>query len=122
MKYTYILASEPNAGPEMGSEGWDDYSSAYVKWNEDAAKAGILSAGEPVHPPSTATTLRLVDGEIKLHDGPFAETKEGIIGWYLIECEDLDVAIEWAKKIPLVARGFGSIEVRPVVDMRELTK
>jgi len=122
MKYTYILASEPDSGPAMGSEGWDDYAAAYVKWNEDAAKAGILCAGEPVHPPSTATTLRRVDGEIKLHDGPFAEIKECIIGWYLVECDDLNVAIDWAKKLPLVAHGFGAIEVRPVVDMKELTK
>ncbi len=122
MKYTYILASEPDSGPEIGSDDWDDYAAAYIKWNEDAAKAGILNAGEPVHPPSTATTLRQVDGEIKLHDGPFAETKECIIGWYLVECDDLNVAIEWARKIPLVARGFGSIEVRPVVDMKDLTE
>lgn len=104
----------------MGGEGWEDYAAAYVKWNEDAAKAGILSAGEPVHPPSTATTLRRAGGEIKLHDGPFAETKECIIGWYLVECKDLEDAIEWASKIPLVERGFGAIEVRPVIDMKEL--
>jgi len=121
MKYTYILASEPGAGPEVGGEGWQDYSTAFVQWNESAAKAGILSAGEPVHPPSTATTIRRTDGEIKLHDGPFAETKECIIGWYLVDCKNLDEAIEWASKIPLVACGYGSIEVRPVVDMSELT-
>lgn len=121
MKYTFILASEPNSGPEVGGEGWQDYASAYVEWNKAAAKAGILSAGEPVHPPSTATTLRRSDGEIKLHDGPFAETKECIIGWYLVECQNLDEAIEWASKIPLVDRGYGAIEVRPVVDMKELS-
>ena len=120
MKYTYILASEPDAGPDVGGEGWQDYASAYVAWNEAAAKAGILSAGEPVHPPSTATTLRKAGDEIKLHDGPFAETKECIIGWYLVECENFDDAVEWASKIPLVERGFGAVEVRPVVDMAEL--
>jgi len=121
MKYTYILASEPDSGPEIGGEDWQDYASAFVAWNEAATKAGIFSAGEPVHPPSTATTLRKRGGDIKLHDGPFAETKECIIGWYLVECENLDEAIEWASKIPLVARGYGAIEVRPVVDMEELT-
>ena len=121
MKYTYILASEPDSEPEVGSEGWQDYSSAYIEWNREASEAGILSAGEPVHPPSTATTIRNSGGEIKLHDGPFAETKECIIGWYLVECENLDAAIEWASKIPLVAKGFGVVEVRPVVDMTELT-
>jgi len=121
MKYTYILASEPNSGPEPGGEGWEDYSSAYINWNMEAQAAGIFSAGEPVHPPSTATTLRKVEGDIKLHDGPFAETKECIIGWYLVECENLDEAVEWASKIPLVAYGYGAVEVRPVIDMEELT-
>ena len=121
MKYTYILASEPNTGPDVGGEGWQDYSSAYREWNQAAVKAGILTAGEPVHPPSTATTLRNTGGEIKLHDGPFAETKECIIGWYLVECKDLEEAIEWAKKIPLVPYGFGAVEVRPVVDMTALS-
>ncbi len=116
MKYTYILVAKPGAGPVQGSDEWKDYAAAYGAWNEEAGKAGILKGGEPVQPPERATTVRKHGGEIKLHDGPFAETKENIIGWYLVECDDLDEAIKWASKLPVVDLGFGAIEIRPTVD------
>jgi len=120
MKYTLILAAEDGASPEVGSEDWASYAAAYGTWNKEAAEAGIHRGGEPVEPPTTATTLRKKDGKIEMFDGPFAETKECIIGWYLIECEDLDTALEWAAKMPLVAYGYGAVEVRPVTDLSKL--
>ena len=86
---------------------WDDYTEAL-------RDAGAFIAGEGLQESATATTVRIGDGgERVVTDGPFAETKEQVGGFYLIECEDLDEALEWAKKIP--ARG-GAIEVRPVMD------
>jgi hypothetical protein len=82
-----------------------------VSWLEDVQRRGVRRDGSRLRPVSDATTVRLQDGEVVLSDGPFAETKEQIAGFDVIECEDLDEAIEVAAKHP-VAR-YGSIEVRP---------
>ena len=120
MKYTLILTAKPGCEPEVGSQDWGPYSAEFGAWNEKAAEAGIHLGGEPVQPASTATTLRKKGDRVEPHDGPFAELKEGIIGWYLIDCDNLDVAIDWASKIPVVARGYGAVEIRPVVDFSSL--
>ena len=114
--YTLILAAAPGVGPSPGSEGWDSYAAEFMAFDEEIAAAGALKGGESVHPPSTATTVRVSDGEVKLHDGPFAELDEQVTGWYLIEVDNLDDAVEWAAKIPVVSRGYGAVEVRANVD------
>ena len=119
MKYTFILVTEPSAGPAYGSAEWKDYTAEFGAWNERAAEAGIHRGGEAVQSPDRATTVRKEGDEIKLHDGPFAETKEVIIGWYLVEVDNLDEAIKWASTIPPVERGFGAIEIRPTVDFSQ---
>ena len=73
---------------------------AYNGFGEEARAAGVMLGGEGLQPTSTATTIRVRDGERLLTDGPFAETKEQLGGFYLLECKDLDEAIEWASKIP----------------------
>jgi hypothetical protein len=73
-----------------------------------------MKGGEGLDPTNTATTVRVRDGERMLTDGPFAETREALGGFYLVEVEDLDAAIEWAAKIP--GASTGSVEVRPVMD------
>ncbi len=88
---------------------------AYAAFTRDIRERGILQAGEALTPTSTATTVRIVDGEIVTTDGPFAETKEALGGFYLIEARDLDEAIEVAAKIP--AATLGSIEVRPIWEL-----
>ena len=85
---------------------------AYVKSLRDKGK---LLGGEPLHPVATATTVRVREGKVSVTDGPFAETKEQLAGYYLIEAKDLDDAIQVAAKIP-PARS-GSIEVRPVREL-----
>jgi len=120
MKYTFFLAAEPDAEPAFGSEEWKKYAASYGAFNEEAGKAGVLKGGEPVQPPERATTVNVKSGQVKLHDGPFAETKEQIVGWYLVECDDLDEAVKWAAKVPLVVRGFGSIEIRPSIDFSQI--
>jgi hypothetical protein len=84
---------------------------------ESAAK-GVLRGLDPLKPTSTATTVRMRGGNALITDGPFAETKEQLAGYYIIECANLDEAIEWAKKIPTACKGDeGCIEIRPIVEI-----
>ena len=92
MNYTFILVAKAGAEPSYGTDEWKEYAAEYGKFNEEAAKAGVLKGGDPVQPPERATTDRVTGGEIKLHNGPFAELKEHILGWYVFECENLDDA------------------------------
>jgi hypothetical protein len=90
----------------------------YTTFGEEGGKAGVLGGGgEALQPTSTATTVRVRDGETVTTDGPFAETKEQLGGYYLFECKDLDQAIEWAAKIP--GAKTGSVEVRPIMEFPE---
>ena len=99
-----------NATPEDGMR----MMAAYEALTAELKQAGVFVGGEGLQPTSTATTVRVRDGEPLLTDGPFAETREQLAGFYLVECADLDEAIGWAGKIPGAA--IGSVEVRPVID------
>ena len=79
---------------------------------DEMERAGVLLGGEALQPTTTATTLRERDGEVVLTDGPFAETKEVLGGFYIIDVPDLDAALQWAAKIPNI--NYGTVEVRPV--------
>ena len=87
----------------------------YVEFGEEMGTRGVLQGGERLRPTTDATTVRVKDGDVLTSDGPFAETKEQIGGYYLVDCKDLDEAIEVASKIP--AARHGAIEVRPIWDM-----
>jgi hypothetical protein len=82
---------------------------------EEMTRRGVLQGGERLRPTSDATTVRVRDGEVLTSDGPFAETKEQVGGYFAVDCKDLDEAIKIASKIP-TARD-GSIEVRPIWEM-----
>ena len=99
-----------HATPEDGAR----MMKAYDEYTEALRASGLFEAGEGLQPTNTATTVRVNNGEVSTTDGPFAETKEQLGGFYVLNCKDLDEAIEWAAKIP-GARG-GSIEVRPVIE------
>lgn len=99
-------------------EGGDDVDmptllAQYGAFAEEAGAAGVLVGGNALQSVATATSVQLRDGTATLLDGPFAETKEQLGGYYLLECKDLDEALHWAAKIP-TAR-YGTIEVRPVM-------
>jgi hypothetical protein len=99
----------------------EEIAAEHPKWGaytEGLRAAGLLVAGEPLQGTETATTVRVRDGQTQITDGPFAETKEYINGFYLIDAPDLDTAIDQAAKVPLVGRG--SVEVRPLMDMGAL--
>ncbi len=83
----------------------------------DAQKRGTLTGGAQLQPVGTATTIRVRSGKTVITDGPFAETKEQLAGFYLLDCQDLDEAIALAARIPDVA--LGSIEIRPVVELSQ---
>jgi hypothetical protein len=85
---------------------------------EETRKLGIFRGAEPLQPTSTATTIRMQDGKKVVLDGPFAETKEQLAGYYILDWENLDAAIGWASKLPLVcSAGMGCIEVRPLKEL-----
>ncbi|MCB9676380.1 MAG: YciI family protein [Alphaproteobacteria bacterium] len=98
--------------PQSPSE-FEEMMGGYFAFNETARGQGALLGGEALEPSSTATTVRVRDGEVLLTDGPFAETREALGGFYLLECRDLDHAIELAAKIP--GASTGCVEVRPVL-------
>ena len=82
---------------------------------EEARRAGALVAADPLARTATATTVRVREGKRIVIDGPFAETKEQLAGYYILDCRDLDEAIDWAERIPTAcAGGVGSIEIRPM--------
>jgi len=88
-----------------------DVIARYVKLREEMIEAGVHVSGHRLRPVATATTLRVRDGETLVTDGPFAETKEQFGGYFAIDVESLDEALEWARRIPAAAHG--AIEVRP---------
>src|SRR5829696_3149187 len=114
MRYLLLIYTAEN--DEQPSEAVANAShAAYAAFTADVSSRGILQAGEALTPTSTATTVRVIDGEVVTTDGPFAETKEALGGFYLIEARDLDEAIEVAARIP--AAREGSIEVRPIWEL-----
>jgi hypothetical protein len=86
----------------------------YAAFNEALAKAAGSSAGERLQPTSAATTVRQHDGKTDVLDGPYADTKEQLAGYFFVEAPSLDEAIAWAKRCP--SSKYGSIEIRPIVD------
>ena len=119
MQYMLIITLDENApGPV---EGTTEFDAARESWNEytrNLMQSGVLVSGASLQPTTTATTVRQAGGAATVIDGPFAESKEQFAGYYLIDVDDLDAALEWAKKVPL---GDGSIEVRPVAMMPDAT-
>jgi hypothetical protein len=117
MKYLLAFVVEErsmdNASPEQMKEAMERWSA----FDQEATDKGALIACEPLEKSSEATTIRLQpDGERIVTDGPFAETKEQLGGFCLLECGNLDEALEWANKVPLRS---GSIEIRPVMDLSQ---
>ena len=114
MKYLCMIYGDESQWSSATPEQISQVMEAYGAFGEEAGQAGVILAGEGLEPTSSATTVRVRDGERMLTDGPFAETKEQLGGFYLLECNSLDEAIEWASKIP--GASSGSVEVRPVMN------
>ena len=115
MRYALLICTDESTDQAMSPAEAETQFAGYMKFGEEMTKRGVLTGGERLRPTSDATTVQVRNGEVVTSDGPFAETKEQIGGFYLIEAKDLDEAIEVAAKIPGASNG--SIEVRPVWEM-----
>jgi hypothetical protein len=98
--------------PQMGPDGSGPIAGPWLAYTESLVEQGIHRGGEPLAAPSAATSVRVRDGRRLVTDGPFAETKEVLGGYYIIECDDLDAALDAAARCPGAA--YGTIEVRPL--------
>jgi hypothetical protein len=114
MKYLFALIVDESAGGDRTPEEMNEAMKAWDDYTQAAIDAGVHLGGEGLQPAETATTVKIQEsGEPIVSDGPFAETKEQLGGYYLLDCKDLDDALEWAKRIPMPS---GTVEVRPVMD------
>ena len=117
MKYLCLIYDEEKTLEAMPKGESDQFMGEYFAFTEGIKQSGHYVAGEALQPVQTATTVRIRNGKLSTTDGPFAETKEQLGGFYLIEARDLNEAIQVAAKIP--SARLGSIEVRPVVDFAQ---
>jgi hypothetical protein len=113
MQYMLLIYGEESMWAKLTPDQLSQEMGAYMAYTQDLAKAGVLVAGDELQPVSTAKTLSVADGKQKVVDGPFAETKEALGGYYLIKAETIEDALAWAAKCP--GARYGRIEVRPVV-------
>ena len=115
MRYLLLIAGDENARGEVSADDDAATLNEYGEWVKTVADRGILQGGERLRPTSDATTVRVRNGETLSTDGPFMETKEQLGGYFLVDCKDLDEAIEVAAKLP--GARTGSVEVRPIWEM-----
>lgn len=113
MRYMLLIYGDENADVELSDKERAALYERYRAFNEEARRRGAYVAADELQPTSTATTVRLRNGQVLTTDGPFAESKEQLGGYYILDCENLDEAIELAAKIP--SAETGSIEVRPIM-------
>lgn len=115
MKYMLLIYGNEANGPEFGTPEFGPYMAGYQSATETYRKDGVLIGGEALESVSTATSVRVRDGKTETMDGPFAETKEQLGGYYLLDCETLDDAIRYAAMIPDAATG--TVEIRPLMNL-----
>ena len=113
MKYMILIYGEEKNWVNTSKGVQDEVMAAYMKYVGELVQAGAMVAGDPLQPVATATTIRVRDGKVQTTDGPFAETKEQLGGYFLVEVTDLDAALSWAARCPAVQLG-AAVEVRPV--------
>jgi hypothetical protein len=115
-RYILLIYDDEQAWAAMTQEQAGEMTGAYQAFTDDLRGTGAFVAGDALLPTATATTVAVVDGETLATDGPYAETKEQLGGFYLVQAADLDEAIELAARIPSTKIG-GRIEVRPVMEL-----
>ena len=120
MKYMFLIYSQESEEPLPPDEA-QRLRQGHWAVMQEAGQKGILVGVDRLKPTMSATTVRMKDGAPMTLDGPFAETKEQLAGYYILECRDLDEAIEWGKRIPTACKGReGCIEIRPVDEIPKL--
>ena len=112
-QYMLLILNPVEGGPSPEQQA-QEYG-RWAQYTQDLRDSGLFRSGDPLQAPDVATTVRVRGGETQLTDGPFAETKEYLAGYYVIECDDLDTALARAAQMPNIE--YGSVEVRPIWDM-----
>lgn len=115
MQYLALIYAEDGAGPKMDTPEFGEFMQGYAEANRVYQEAGVMRGGNALQNTSTATSVRVRNGKTETMDGPFAETKERLGGYYLLDCKDLDEAIKMAALIP--SAKFGTVELRPILEI-----
>jgi hypothetical protein len=110
MQFALLIYESPEAFTTRKSDGKDPYTAAWRAYHQALVEAGVYVAGDPLAPPETGTTVRVKDGKRGVQDGPYADTKEQLGGFTILELPSLDAALEWAARCPTSA--MGAVEVR----------
>ena len=113
MKYMLLIYTDPNL--DISDAEWAQMAPAYMAYSQMLAESGKLVAGDPLEDIASATTIKVRDGKRIVTDGPFAETKEFLGGYYIIDCATLDEALDLTATCPGAI--YGSIEIRPLMDL-----
>ena len=111
MRYTLLLHYPEQTAESIGAEAIEEGQRAFQSYAAVLDAAGVLLAAEVLQPSASTTTVRTVNGELQVQDGPFADTKEQLGGSFVLDVPDLDAALQWAGKAPSVT--WGAVEVRP---------
>lgn len=114
MKYMLLIYNDPTLEPAYGTPEFEAMMGGFFAANQKMNAAGVLRGGEGLQGVETATSLRIKGAKVETIDGPFAETKEHLGGYYVIEVDNLDEALKYAALLP--SASFGTIEVRPLMD------
>lgn len=112
MQYMCLIYSNEATGPQYGTPEFSSYMQGYADFTKRVQDDGVFVSGDALKDVATASTVTLETGKVEIMDGPFAETKEQLGGYYLLECKDLDEALKYAAMIPTAKHG--RIEVRPI--------
>lgn len=115
MQYMLMIYGNEASEQKQSKVAMEQMFAAYGAYTKALREAGVMRAGDPLQPSSTATTVRVKGGKTEVLNGPFAETKEQFGGYYIIEVPDLDAALSWAARCP--GASYGTIEVRPIMAM-----
>lgn len=114
MRYLLLIYTTEERVDESTPSEREAIMNAYFAFSKEAREAGAMLGGDALQPTTTATTVRVRQGKTITFDGPFAETKEQLGGYYMLDCPNLDEAIAWAARIP--GAKYGSVEIRPLVE------
>ena len=112
MQYMLLIYGDERTAESTPREQMNEIINAYMAYSQALSDAKVAVASNRLRPTSAATTVRVADGKTQLLDGPFAETKEQLGGYYLIDVPDLDAALSWASRCP--GAKYGKVEVRPI--------
>ena len=124
MRYMLLIYGNEAANAQRSAEDRLECMQHHRELMESMTKAGVFRAADPLHPTTTSTTIRVQSGKPIATDGPFAETKEQLGGYYMLDCANLDEAIAWSNKLATVCDGMkdASIEIRPILEIADMQK